>query len=437
MDLRSRRGFLSAVGTAAIGAAFVPRIMADSLKHMAWSMDPGLSPLDAAADEKFWADIRKGFDLPEGILNLDNGYCNPLSRAVMDDLVNSARQIGQLPSKRLEEFYNNVTEKQTIPGIAKILGVPADEIALTRNATEALDTVILGTPLKAGDEIVCSAHDYYAMLDAIEQRRGRDGIVVKMIEPPLPAPSMDALVDLYQRAINSRTKLVLVTHASNLTGQIYPVKRIAAAAHRAGARVICDAAQTFALADHKITDLDCDYYGISLHKWLMAPVGAGVLWMRKELEAKTWPLVPPPGFVKGMQRFQWSGTYPEFISSAAAPAIKFHENLGAARKEERLRYLARHLRAKLQTIDALRFYTTDDAGSSCGLTVFEVAGVSSEKLQKHLWEQHKVLVQYMSSESRDPRIKGIRVTPNIYTTPGELDRFAGLVADAVKKGTLR
>ncbi|MEO7538676.1 MAG: aminotransferase class V-fold PLP-dependent enzyme, partial [Pyrinomonadaceae bacterium] len=335
MNLRSRRNFLSAIGTAAVGASVAPRLTAGSPLSFLESLDLRSSPADTAKDEKFWARIRTGFDLPPGILNLDNGYCNPLSRTVMDDLVNTARSIEQLPAKRLETVYEDVTKKFTVPGVARMLGVPAEEIALTRNATEALDTVILGLPMKAGDEIVCSTHDYYAMLDAIEQRRLRDGIVVKMIKPPIPAASLDDLVDLYEKAIGNRTKLVLITHASNLTGQIYPVKQIAAAAHRAGAEVLVDGAQTFALLDYKISDLDCDYYGISLHKWLMAPVGSGVLWMRKEHEPKIWPMVPPPAFVKGMHRFQWSGTYPEFISAAAATAIKFHETLGTGRKEAR------------------------------------------------------------------------------------------------------
>ena len=166
----------------------------------------------------------------------------------------------------------------------------------------------------------------------------------------------------------------------------------------------------------------------------MAPVGAGVLWMRREHELKIWPMVPPPAFVKGMQRFQWCGTYPEYISAAAAPAIMFNEKLGIPRKEARLRYVATYWRSKLAKLDGVRFYTNDQADASCGLGVFEIAGVNSEKLQKHLWEQHKVLVQHMSGEGRDPAINGIRVTPNIYTSLSELDRFVDLVFAAAKKG---
>jgi selenocysteine lyase/cysteine desulfurase len=286
--------------------------------------------------------------------------------------------------------------------------------------------------MQQGDEIVCSAHDYYAMLDAIEQRQKRDGIVAKMIRPPLPAVSTADLAELYEKAIGPRTKLVLVTHASNTTGQLYPVKRIAAAAHRIGAEVVVDGAQTMALFDHKIPDLDCDYYGASLHKWLMAPVGSGLLWMRKEHVSKIWPLVPPPVDTQGMQRFMWSGTYPEFVSSAAAAAIAFNERIGLARKEARARYLTDYWRNKLGKIPRVKFYTTAAPDASCGIGIFEIAGVDSEKLQEKLWSDHKILVQYMKSK-RAPELRGVRVTPNIYTSLEELDRFVGTTLEIVKQ----
>lgn len=437
MDNKSRRQFFSAIGAAAAGAAFIPHVTAKSLESLAGPLDFGLnlSPQEVAMDEKFWAGIRTGFDLPEGILNLDNGYCNPLSRAVADDLVNRARYIEQLPAKRLSELYEEVTNGSTRPGIAKLLGVTADEIALVRNATEALDTVILGIPMKAGDEIVCAAHDYYAMLDAIEQRRDREGIVMRMIRPPLPAKSVDELALMYENAIGPKTKLVLVTHASNTTGQIYPVKRIAAAAHRAGAEVVVDGAQTMALLNYKIPDLDCDYYGASLHKWLMAPVGCGVLWMRKEHVSKVWPLIPPSPEAKGMLRFEWSGTYPEFVSSAAASAVAFHEKLGIARKEARAKYLTNYWRNKVEKMHGVKFYTTSSPDSSCGLGIFEIANFDSERLQNELWKGHKILVQKMSGGTRAPELRGIRVTPNVYTSTTELDRFVEILAKIVKKGT--
>jgi len=262
--------------------------------------------------------------------------------------------------------------------------------------------------------------DRQAMLDAIEQRRDRDGIVVRMIQMPFPATG-EAIISLYQREINNKTKLVLVTHASNGTGQIFPAKEIAALAHRVGAEVVVDGAQTLAVLDYKIPDLDCDYYGASLHKWLAAPVSLGLLWMRKEHQPKVWPLIAPPQHTAGMERFEWTGTGPGFILAAAMPAVRFHEKLGSARKEARMRYLTRYWRAKAEKIPGIRFFAKEDA--TCGLGVFEIARVDAGKLQKELWDKHKILVQHMTGGKRAPQLSGVRVTPNVYTTTGELDRF--------------
>lgn len=414
----SRRNFLSTLGTAGGALALTPtlRVGAADIFESEYS-----NALAVGGGDAFWSKVREGFDLPPGVINLDNGYCNPLSRETMADLINRARYIQQLPAKRLEELYADVSSKQLRPGLAKLLGVSADEIAFVRNTTEALDTVILGLPMQAGDEIVCCSTDYYAMLDAIDQRRRRDGIVVRMIQPPFPMSTPDALTALYEREINRKTKLVLVTHASNLTGQIFPVKQIAEVAHRVGAEVLVDAAQTMALLDYKIPDLDCDYYGASLHKWLAAPVGCGVLWMRKEHMPKVWPLIAPPADMTGMMRYEWCGTFPEFVSSAALPAVRFQERLGSQRKEARMRYLTHYWRSKAEKIPGLRFFAEENA--SCGLGVFEIAKMDMTKVQKELWNKHKILVQHMMGGQRLPELSGIRVTPNVYTTKAELDRF--------------
>ncbi len=439
MMTNSRRRFLSGLG-AGIGTMVLAPSMTANIKLLEEKVSAvrGLPDEIVAQDEAFWAEIRKGFDLPQGILNLDNGYCNPLSREGMNDLAKHASYVQQLPGKRVESLYDEVTVPDVVGGLARMLGVPASEIGLVRNATEAMDTVILGLPMKAGDEIVCSTHDYYAMLDAIEQRQKREGITVKMLRPPIPFASNAELVEMYRRAITTKTKLVLLTHASNVTGQVYPVKEIAAIAHQKGAEVLVDAAQTLALLEHKIADLDCDYYGASLHKWLMAPVGAGMLWMRKEQMAKVWPLVPSPAYAEGMLKYSWSGTYPEFISAAAAKPIKFYETLGASRKEARLRFLTTYWRSKVEGADGVRFYTSNDPKASCGLGIFEWEGVDLEAVQKQLWEKEKILVQYMADHAgRDTRLRGMRVTPNIYTSTSELDRFVSSLKQAARQSSTR
>ncbi|MEO8189544.1 MAG: aminotransferase class V-fold PLP-dependent enzyme [Acidobacteriota bacterium] len=424
-------GTLGAVATFS-AAAFADQLgatvaMSHGLDREIKELGDAAAPERLAGDEKFWARVRAAYELNPEVVNLDHGWTNPTSRVAFDELVRSARRLEALPAEELGRlFFEGRTGVR--PALANVMGVPPEEIALVRNATEALNTVLLGLPLAAGDEIVCSAHDYFAMLDALEQRRARDGIVLRMIRPTLPAPSFERLADLYEGAIGKRTRLVLVTHVSNLTGQLFPVRRIADAAHRVGAEVVVDGAQALGVQDEPMSALDCDYYGASAHKWLGTPVGLGVLWMRPSYAAKLWPLVPPPPGVTGMRRFEWIGTAPAYLEPAALPALSLHRSLGAARKAARLRYLSAYLRKRIvATLPDTRFSTLADPAMSIGITTIELPGVPSDGLQKRLRERHKVLTQSMTDNTRAPEIQGLRITPNVYTTPAELDRLiAGL-----------
>ena len=423
--MTKRRDFLT-LGTGALGAlALSPTLaLARDLTR----------PSALPDDERFWAQVRKGYALDPKLVNLDHGWTNPAPAEAMDVLVRGARDLESLPADRIPRFWENVTNTTVRAAIAGAMGVPPGEIALVRNATEALDTVLLGLPLERGDEIVCSAHDYYAMLDALDQRKARDGVVLRMVRPPVPAPSLDALVELYAAAMGPRTKLVLLTHPSNLTGQLLPVRRIAEAAHRVGAEVVVDGAQSLGLLEDPVTSLGCDYYGASLHKWLSAPVGMGVLWMRPEHAGKVWPLVPPGASAKGMGRFEWIGTNPEYVGPALLPALEIQRSLGAARKLARLRYLNQYWRTRVAAaLPEARFYTNDDETMGCGLCLVEVPRADAEAVQKRLRERHGVLVQAMSS-GRAEEIKGIRVTPNVYTSLDEIDRFCDKIGEAMRKG---
>lgn len=439
MSAMNRRSFLDTAGRAAAGALALPLALPDVAKGDAWLADAAPSVGPAAEDEAYWARVRRAYDLQRGVLNLDHGWTSPAPRAAVDETVRNARLLEALPAEQLPRMWETVSSTTVRNALAGAMGVPPTEIALVRNATEALDSVLLGYPLRAGDEVVCSAHDYYAMLDALEQRRVRDGVVLRIIRPPIPAPSMDALYDLYAQAIGERTRLVLLTHPSNVTGQMLPVRRIAERAHAAGAEVVVDGAQSLGLLDDPVRALGCDYYGASAHKWLGTPVGLGVLWMRPEHIGKVWPLVPPAPETTGMGRFEWIGTTPEYINAGALPAVALHASLGAARKADRLRYLAAYLRPRVErAVPGPRFYTANEPGMGLALTVVEFPGVDSAALQRRLRERHGILVQAMSSRSA-PEIRGIRVSPNVYTTPAELDRFvraleveaAGLRADGV------
>lgn len=428
--MTDRRDFL--IHTAALGLLWVEAIPGPLNAQTASRSQAGGGE-QIARDENFWASVRRNFALRDDVLNLDHGWTNPAPRAAVDDLIRGARALEALPAEELERIFFQFKNASLRPALAQALEVDPAEIAIVRNATEALNTVLLGLPLRTGDEIVCSAHDYFAMLDALEQRRARDGVVLRMVHPPVPAPTLDALAETYEAAIGPRTKLVLLTHPSNLTGQLLPVRRISAAAHRVGAEIVVDGAQSFGLLDNPIASLDCDYYGASAHKWLGAPVGAGVLWMRTVHAQKVWPLVPPPPDVTGMDRFEWVGTVPAYVEPAVLPAIALHRTLGAARKAARLRYLSAYWRTRAAaTLADSRFYTSDAAEASVGICTIEVPGIDPNALQRRL-RTRGVLVQSMAGNTRAPEIRGIRVTPNVFTTPAELDRFVTALLIAVRE----
>lgn len=429
--MTDRRDFLRHAAATAGALALSPAALLAARDDVAAELSRlgDAPPARLAEDEAFWARVRRGYALDPQVLNLDHGWTNPAPRAALDELARQARVLEGLPAEHLPGMWEGISNTTVRGALAEVMGVPPAEIALVRNATEALDTVLLGLPLRAGDEVVCSPHDYYAMLDALEQRRDRDGIVLRMVELPVPAPSLDALAALYEAAIGPRTRLVLLTHPSNLTGQLLPVARIAAAARRAGALVVVDGAQSLGVLEDPVKALDCDFYGASAHKWLGLPVGLGVLWMRPAHVPSVWPLLPPAPGTEGMARFEWIGTAPEYVNLAALPALALHRTLGPARKAARLRALHARLRARLaRVLPAARFYTAADPAMSLGLTTVELPGVDARALQRRLRQRHRILVQGMSGHARTPGILGLRVSPNVYTTPAELDRFVAALA---------
>jgi isopenicillin-N epimerase len=380
-----------------------------------------------------WMELRsEAFDLPEGIVNLDNGWSATPPRVVREAYHRLLREVEALPAKRLAEQYQRVTKPIVRPEVADLLGVPDGQVALLRNATEGLGTVLLGYPLVAGDEVVASAQDYWHMLDMLDERATREGIVLRPALLPIPAPSEDAIVQAYAAAMSNRTRMVLVTHVSNRTGQVFPVRRIAELAHQRGAVVVVDAAQTLGLLEHQVLDLDCDFYAASLHKWLMAPLGTGVLWMRPEHVARVRPRFGGTFGVTTMDKFEAVGTVAEPAFVAIREALAFHRELGPARKEARIRELARGLRDRLRSIRGAKFYTIEDTWASCALLTIEIEGRDPVEITKALWEQHQVLAQAQAPKGM-PAIRGIRFSPSIHTTGAELDRAADALADVLAR----
>jgi len=297
-------------------------------------------------------------------------------------------------------------------------------MAITRNSSEALENVQYGVDLKPGDEVLTTNQDYPRMLTTFRQRERREGIVLKAISFPVPPPSMDDLYRRFEQAVTPRTKLILVCHITNRTGQIFPVRRICEMAHSRGIPVIVDGAHAFSHFPYKLSDLDCDYYGVSLHKWTYAPIGTGFLYVRKSRIASTWPLMAADKRQDDdIRKFEEIGTHPAANHNAITEALIFNENLGIDRKAARLRYLRDRWANRLAKHPRCRILHSQDPAQSCGIGFLSLEGVESAKMYSALWSKYNIITTVMDHEE----YKGLRITPNVYTTVREIDTFADAV----------
>jgi selenocysteine lyase/cysteine desulfurase len=434
-----RRSFLASIAAGGGAAAVTTRFGSSALVQVeaAARRVAGRVPRDVAGDESFWRDVQQAFSVNRSIVNLDNANVCPSPRTVTEAMIRYTWELEEAPAIMLWEVL--LPQLATArAGLARLFGCDAEEVALVRNTTEALDAVLLGIDLRAGDEILTTTHDYWAMHDAIDQRVAREGVVKKVVDVPVPVESLDRLVELFERAMTPKTRLLLVSHPVNLTGQLFPVKAICEMAHRRGAEVVVDGAHVFGHVDFKVQDLGCDYFGTSLHKWLLAPLGTGMLYIRKDKIAKVWPLVPTttpywPGPPGSMFKFEDVGTRSIAMALAVTEALAFHTAIGPKVKEERLRYLRSYWADRLERSVGARFLASFAPEMSCGLATFRIEHVDPKKLTAHLWDRHRILVQRMTSP-RVPMLDGIRVTPNLYTTLDELDAFCDAVERAVRDG---
>jgi selenocysteine lyase/cysteine desulfurase len=414
----SRRAFLGAGTTAAFVAAFTN----DSLARVAGAAarTASASPADLAADETYWRDIQQAFTLDRTLINLNNGGCCPSPRVVHEafkrylDLSNEAPVYHMW--QVLEPNIESVRRR-----LAAEFGCDPEEMAITRNASEALQIAQLGIDLKPGDEVVTTNQDYPRMLDTWDQRARRDGVVVKKIAFPVPPPSMDDLADRLLSAVTPRTKVLHFCHITNLTGQIFPVKKICDAARARGIRTIVDGAHAFAHFPYKLADLGCDYYGTSLHKWLLAPIGTGFLYVRRENIEGLWGLQPTGASrAKDIRKFEEIGTHPAANHNAIAEALAFHQGIGVDRKAARLRYLRSRWEDRLRRNPAVKIHTSSDPAQSCAICTVQLTGVPTGKVVSRLWDTWRIIATPIVT----PEYEGVRVTPNVYTTIEEIDTFA-------------
>ncbi len=428
----NRRKFLFSVGkgvgmmalsSSVVGALF-ENINAASLKVA------HLSPEEIATDEDFWANIQQSFSVTRGIVNLNNGGVSPSPRMVTEAFVRYTWQQEDATAYTMWRLLE--PQSETIrTGLAEIFGCDAEEIAITRNASESLEILLMGLDLKAGDEILTTTQDYPRMLTTLKQRELREGLKLNLIKIPIAPKDVNEIAQKFEQAITPKTKLILISHQINLTGQITPVRKVCEMARSKGIETIVDGAHSFAQFDFKRDDLQCDYFGTSLHKWLYAPKGTGMLYVKKDKISKVWALMAAEDRNKNdIRKFEEIGTHSAAMRLAIGEAILFHNAIGAKRKEARLRFLSRYWMDKLAKNPKVGFNTSFDEKQSCAIANFKIEGVDPVKLSNYLFDKHKIFTTPIVHEE----FTGIRITPNVYTTLWELDRFCEIIGNIAKNG---
>jgi len=427
----SRRDFLrngSALGTAfsIFGPDALDRVNAAS------AAVADRPPAEVAADETYWREIQQAFTLDRTFINLNNGYTCPSPRVVHEALKRYLDLSNQSPYtymwQTLEPGIESVRRK-----LAGEAGCDPEEMAITRNSSEALQIAQMGIDLEAGDEVVTTEQDYPRMLTTWDQRQRRDGIKVVKVGFPVPPPGgLAELKSRIEQAVTPRTKVIHFCHITNLTGQIFPVRDLARMARSKGIKTIVDGAHAFAHFPYKLRDLECDYYGVSLHKWLLAPVGTGFLYVRRENIASTWPLQAAPASKDSdIRKFEEIGTHPAANHNAIAEALQFHQAIGTERRAARMRYLRARWQTRVEKLAGVRILTSNDPEQSCGLVNVTIDGMDMNKVVAYLWNRHRIVVTTAGVEHQ---YRGLRITPNIYTTLEEIDAFADAMDALVKTG---
>lgn len=414
-----RRRFLKKAGL------FSATAFLSSLTQPAWSRNlekavrdaAGISPQDLATEEEFWYYIQQSFTVSPGIINLNNGGVSPAPKTVQDAMKRYYDLCNEAPSYYMWRILDQGREPLR-KNLAKLAGCSHEEIAINRNSSEGLETIIFGLQLKAGDEVVAAKQDYPNMINAYKQREQRDGIKMVWINLELPSEDENYLVQQYVNAFTSRTKIVHLTHVINWNGQILPVKKIAQEAHKRGIEVVVDGAHSFAHFDFKIPDLDADYFGASLHKWLYAPIGSGLLYVRKEKIKNLYPMFAVDNPLKDdIRKFEALGTRPFYIEQAIGKAVEFHEMIGSERKEKRLHYLKNYWMEKVKDIPKVKLNTSLHPKWGCAIGNVGIEGRKPGELDSFLLDKYKVHTVAITWEN----IVGVRVTPNVYTTTKNLD----------------
>jgi isopenicillin-N epimerase len=413
----SRRDFLRGAQAIALTAA-LNKAYADKL------------PEQLADDESFWRQIREAYAADPAIINLNNGGVAPSPTSVLEKQITEIRYGNYSPSYRmwreLEPKIEDVRKK-----MAQMWDADPESIAITRNASESLINVQLGLDMKPGDEVLITSQDYPRMLTTWEQRRRRDGVVIKKVDFKVPVQSPDDLVKLYRDNIGPKTKIIHVSQVCFMTGQIFPIKDICKLARERNIISIVDGAHAFAHVPFKFSQLDCDYYGASLHKWLSAPIGTGMLYVRKERIPQTWALMPAAQSQDNdIRKFEEIGTHPAAMHNGILQALEFYQNIGEERKFARLRYLKSRWADRLQKLPGVTVLAkAEDPRLSGAFATVQFDGVDGGKLGGVLMDKYKIFTTPITGPAK--QFNGLRISPNVYTSVEEVDRFAQAVEESL------
>lgn len=428
--MTSRRNFVSSMAATVGGAAMFRENAFHSL-FKASVIAGDRSPEVVAQDESYWGEIQRAFDTDRTLINLNNGGVSPTPSHVLEAMIRDLRFTNESPAEHMWRVLEPRVESVR-RDLAREFGCDPEEMAITRNASEANEIMIMGLDLKKGDEVVVSNQNYGRMLTTWDQRARREGIVVKPISFKVPPPSQKYLVDQFKAAVTANTRVIELPHITNLTGQIMPIREIIEFARPKGIEVIVDGAHAFAHFPFTRDELGADFYGTSLHKWLLAPIGTGFLYVRKEKQKKLWPLMAAAKTQdEDIRKYEEIGTHPAANHNAISAALAFHRGIGADRKIARLRYLRdRWAKRLLAESPRVKVLTPLDSKYSGALALFNVEGLEFDKLGPWLMAKHRIV----NTPIKHDEFNGIRITPNVYTTVDEIDTFADKVTEAIRKG---
>ncbi len=409
---------------------FLKSILASAVAPLALKAEDlfGMKQVDtepARENVDFWEQIRSDYNLKPDYINLENGYYSMTANPVLEAYLQDVRKINLEASYYMRTVqYEQRDQVRTL--LAKTVGCELEELIITRNTTESLDTIISGIDWKAGDEALMAEQDYGSMLEMFKQQAKRFGIVNNTVSVPLDPKSDDELVALYEKAITPRTRLLMICHVINITGQILPVKKICDMAHTKGVEVLVDGAHAIGHLDFRISDLGCDYYGSSLHKWLGVPLGSGLLYVRREKIKQIWPLLGDTGFKEDdILKLNHTGTIPVATTLAIQHAINYQDKIGIKRKEDRLRFLKEYWVNKVKNTPKIQMYTPGDSQRSCAIANVGIEGVKPADLAKLLLTKYKIWTVAIDVAN----VHGVRITPHVYIRTEDLDQLVNALLE--------